>query len=256
MDTVTESAMAIAMAREGGIGIIHKNMSIEQQADEVDRVKRSENGVIVNPFFLSPQHLVADADQLMGKYKISGVPICENGKLVGIITNRDMRFMRRSTVTERIEQIAEFGIGFFIGQAEQLKDALLQGGIGDADGTAGELNAVEHQIIALGADVGLVAFQIRQALLQRCGERVMHCDKLAKLLVVIEEREFDDPEKIVCSLRNQIQPAGKLNAELAELRQNMKAVMCCGFARNTLYGLPFDGFLRNDVLCAARGFCQ
>ena len=94
MDTVTESAMAIAIAREGGIGIIHKNMSIEQQADEVDRVKRSENGVIVNPFFLSPHHLVADADQLMGKYKISGVPICdENGVLVGIITNRDLRFM-------------------------------------------------------------------------------------------------------------------------------------------------------------------
>ena len=94
MDTVTEAAMAIAIAREGGIGIIHKNMSIEQQADEVDKVKRSENGVIVNPFYLTEDHLVADADKLMGKYKISGVPIVDRtGKLVGIITNRDMRFL-------------------------------------------------------------------------------------------------------------------------------------------------------------------
>ena len=92
MDTVTETQMAIAMAREGGIGIIHKNMSIEEQADMVDRVKRSEHGVIVNPFSLSPRHLLKDADALMGKYKISGVPICEGGKLVGIITNRDLRF--------------------------------------------------------------------------------------------------------------------------------------------------------------------
>ncbi len=93
MDTVTEAKMAIAIAREGGIGVIHKNMTIEQQTNEVDRVKRSENGVIVNPFFLSAEHLVSDANELMGKYKISGVPICDNGKLVGIITNRDMRFL-------------------------------------------------------------------------------------------------------------------------------------------------------------------
>ncbi len=93
MDTVTEARMAIAIAREGGIGVIHKNMSIEQQVDEVDKVKRSENGVIVNPFYLSPEHFVFDANDLMGKYKISGVPICEKGKLVGIITNRDLRFM-------------------------------------------------------------------------------------------------------------------------------------------------------------------
>ena len=92
MDTVTESALAIAMAREGGIGIIHKNMTIEAQASEVDKVKRSEHGVIVDPFFLSPQHTLKDADELMGRYKISGVPICENNKLVGIITNRDLRF--------------------------------------------------------------------------------------------------------------------------------------------------------------------
>lgn len=92
MDTVTESKMAIAMARQGGIGIIHKNMSIEQQAEEVDRVKRSENGVITDPFFLSPDNTLADADDLMGKYRISGVPITVNGKLVGIITNRDLKF--------------------------------------------------------------------------------------------------------------------------------------------------------------------
>lgn len=94
MDTVTESDMAIAIAREGGIGVIHKNMTIEEQATEVDKVKRSENGVITNPFYLSPNHTVEDADKLMGKYKISGVPICEaDGTLVGILTNRDLRFM-------------------------------------------------------------------------------------------------------------------------------------------------------------------
>lgn len=93
MDTVTEADMAIAIAREGGIGIIHKNMSIEVQADMVDRVKRSENGVITNPFYLSPDKTVAEADELMAKYKISGVPVCEGKKLVGIITNRDMAFL-------------------------------------------------------------------------------------------------------------------------------------------------------------------
>lgn len=94
MDTVTESNMAIAIAREGGVGIIHKNMTIDAQRAEVDKVKRSENGVIVNPFFLHPDNTVEEADQLMHRYKISGVPICdENGRLVGILTNRDMRFM-------------------------------------------------------------------------------------------------------------------------------------------------------------------
>ena len=92
MDTVTEHRMAIAMARQGGIGIIHKNMTIEQQADEVDKVKRSENGVITDPFFLSPDHTLEDANNLMGKFRISGVPITEKGKLVGIITNRDLKF--------------------------------------------------------------------------------------------------------------------------------------------------------------------
>ncbi|MFF2890796.1 IMP dehydrogenase [Paenibacillus sp. NPDC057967] len=94
MDTVTEAALAIAIAREGGIGIIHKNMSIAQQAEEVDRVKRSESGVITNPFSLTPSHHVYDAEELMGKYRISGVPIVdENKKLVGILTNRDLRFV-------------------------------------------------------------------------------------------------------------------------------------------------------------------
>ncbi|ABR47130.1 inosine-5'-monophosphate dehydrogenase [Alkaliphilus metalliredigens QYMF] len=92
MDTVTEAKMAIAMAREGGIGIIHKNMTIEEQALEVDKVKRSEHGVIVDPFFLSPDHQVEDALELMERYRISGVPIVVEGKLVGIITNRDIRF--------------------------------------------------------------------------------------------------------------------------------------------------------------------
>ncbi|MBE6015940.1 MAG: IMP dehydrogenase [Lachnospiraceae bacterium] len=92
MDTVTEHRMAIAMARQGGIGIIHKNMTIEQQADEVDKVKRSENGVILDPFYLSPEHTLQDADNLMAKFRISGVPITEGKKLVGIITNRDLKF--------------------------------------------------------------------------------------------------------------------------------------------------------------------
>ena len=92
MDTVTEHRMAIAMARQGGIGIIHKNMSIEAQAEEVDKVKRSENGVITDPFYLSPEHTLADADRLIAKFRISGVPITEGKKLVGILTNRDLKF--------------------------------------------------------------------------------------------------------------------------------------------------------------------
>ena len=92
MDTVTESRMAIAMARQGGIGIIHKNMTIDQQAEEVDKVKRSENGVITDPFSLSPEHTLGDAEALMQKFRISGVPITEGKKLVGIITNRDLKF--------------------------------------------------------------------------------------------------------------------------------------------------------------------
>ena len=103
MDTVTESRMAIAMAREGGIGVIHKNMTIEEQADEVDKVKRSENGVIVNPFYLSPDHYVYDADELMAKFRISGVPVVKAGRLVGIITNRDLKFLKDYNM--RIEEV-------------------------------------------------------------------------------------------------------------------------------------------------------
>ena len=102
MDTVTEHRMAIAMARQGGIGIIHKNMSIEAQAEEVDKVKRSENGVITDPFSLTPEHTLADADALMGKFRISGVPITEGKKLVGIITNRDLKF--ETDYTKKIKE--------------------------------------------------------------------------------------------------------------------------------------------------------
>ena len=103
MDTVTESRMAIAIAREGGIGIIHKNMSSEAQAEQVDMVKRSENGVITNPFWLAPGHTLAEANELCAKYKISGVPICDNGKLIGIITNRDMKF--ETDMTKLIDSV-------------------------------------------------------------------------------------------------------------------------------------------------------
>ncbi len=102
MDTVTEHRMAIAMARQGGIGIIHKNMSIEAQAEEVDKVKRSENGVITDPFSLSPEHTLKDADELMAKFRISGVPITEGKKLVGIITNRDLKF--ETDFTKKIKE--------------------------------------------------------------------------------------------------------------------------------------------------------
>ncbi len=102
MDTVTEHRMAIAMARQGGIGIIHKNMSIEAQAEEVDKVKRSENGVITDPFSLSPEHTLKDADDLMAKFRISGVPITEGKKLVGIITNRDLKF--ETDFTKKIKE--------------------------------------------------------------------------------------------------------------------------------------------------------
>lgn len=125
MDTVTESKMAIAMAREGGIGVIHKNMTIAQQAEEVQRVKRSENGVINDPFYLSPDNLVSEADVLMGKYKISGVPICQDGRLVGIITNRDMRFMtdfnvKISTVMTPEDKLITAPVGTTLEQAKAI----------------------------------------------------------------------------------------------------------------------------------------
>lgn len=125
MDTVTEAKFAIAIAREGGIGIIHKNMSIERQATEVDKVKRSENGVIVNPFYLHPDHTLAEADELMGKFKISGVPITdESGKLVGILTNRDLRFekdfSKQISQVMTHENLITAPVGTTLEQAEQI----------------------------------------------------------------------------------------------------------------------------------------
>mgnify|MGYP006278455653 CR=1 FL=1 len=123
MDTVTESKMAIAMAREGGIGVIHKNMSIEAQAEEVDRVKRSESGVIVDPFYLHPENFIYEAEEIMSNYKISGVPIVnENRKLVGIITNRDLRFVddygRKINEVMTSEDLVTAPVGTTLDQAQ------------------------------------------------------------------------------------------------------------------------------------------
>lgn len=124
MDTVTEHRMAIAMARQGGIGIIHKNMTIEAQADEVDKVKRSENGVITDPFYLSPEHTLADANELMSKFRISGVPITENRKLVGIITNRDLKFeedfSRKIKECMTSEGLITAKVGITLGEAKKI----------------------------------------------------------------------------------------------------------------------------------------
>ena len=124
MDTVTEARMAIGVAREGGIGVIHKNMSIERQADEVDKVKRSANGVIVNPLYLSPDNTVQEAEELMGKYRISGVPICEQGVLVGILTNRDLRFLEDYSVPIKTvmtkDNLVTGPVGTTLKQAQQI----------------------------------------------------------------------------------------------------------------------------------------
>ncbi|MFC5402269.1 IMP dehydrogenase [Cohnella soli] len=127
MDTVTESALAIAIAREGGIGIIHKNMSVAQQAEEVDRVKRSESGVITNPFSLTPDHHVYDAEELMGKYRISGVPIVDNdGKLVGILTNRDLRFVHDFSIKIKDVMTSEELVTAPVGTTLQQAEGILQ----------------------------------------------------------------------------------------------------------------------------------
>lgn len=127
MDTVTEAALAIAIAREGGIGIIHKNMSVAQQAEEVDRVKRSESGVITNPFSLTPEHHVYDAEALMGKYRISGVPIVDdNNKLVGIITNRDLRFVHDYSIKIKEVMTKEELVTAPVGTTLQEAEVLLQ----------------------------------------------------------------------------------------------------------------------------------
>jgi IMP dehydrogenase len=127
MDTVTESALAIAIAREGGVGIIHKNMSVAQQAEEVDRVKRSESGVITNPFSLTPEHHVYDAEELMGKYRISGVPIVDdNQKLVGILTNRDLRFVHDYSIKIKDVMTHEELVTAPVGTTLQEAEGLLQ----------------------------------------------------------------------------------------------------------------------------------
>jgi len=127
MDTVTESRLAIAIAREGGIGVIHKNMSIERQAEEVDRVKRSESGVITNPFSLSPDHTVADAEQVMAKYRISGVPIVdEKNRLVGIITNRDLRFVHDYSIPIREVMTKDNLVTAPVGTTLQQAETILQ----------------------------------------------------------------------------------------------------------------------------------
>jgi len=124
MDTVTEARMAIAMAREGGLGVIHKNMPIERQAAEIDKVKRSEHGVIVDPVFLSPEHIIQDALNLMEKYRISGVPITEKGKLVGILTNRDLRFetnfKRKISEAMTTENLITAPVGTTLEQATEI----------------------------------------------------------------------------------------------------------------------------------------
>ena len=126
MDTVTEYRMAIAMARQGGIGIIHKNMSIEQQAEEVDKVKLSENGVITDPFYLSPDHTLREAEELMAKFHISGVPVTENGRLVGIITNRDLKFETnfdkkiRESMTSEADGLVTAREGITLEEAKQI----------------------------------------------------------------------------------------------------------------------------------------
>ncbi|MFC4602053.1 IMP dehydrogenase [Cohnella hongkongensis] len=127
MDTVTESALAIAIAREGGIGIIHKNMSVTQQAEEVDRVKRSESGVITNPFSLTPEHHVYDAEELMGKYRISGVPIVDgDSKLVGILTNRDLRFVHDYSIKIKDVMTREELVTAPVGTTLQQAEGILQ----------------------------------------------------------------------------------------------------------------------------------
>ncbi|MCM3620577.1 IMP dehydrogenase [Sutcliffiella horikoshii] len=129
MDTVTEAEMAIAMARQGGLGIIHKNMSIEQQAEQVDKVKRSERGVITDPFFLTPEHQVFDAEHLMGKYRISGVPIVNNieeQKLVGILTNRDLRFIQDFSIPISDVMTKEDLVTGSVGTTLQEAESILQ----------------------------------------------------------------------------------------------------------------------------------
>ncbi|WP_099158958.1 IMP dehydrogenase [Virgibacillus ndiopensis] len=181
MDTVTEAKMAIAMARQGGFGVIHKNMSIEDQAEQVDRVKRSESGVITNPFFLTPEHQVYDAEHLMGKFRISGVPIVnsiEEQKLVGIITNRDLRFIQDYSILIKdvmtSENLVTAPVGTTLDEAEKIlqqykieklplidEDGMLKGliTIKDIEKVIEFPNAAKdvHGRLLVGAAVGVTA---------------------------------------------------------------------------------------------------
>src|ERR1700692_2463372 len=124
MDTVTESRLAIAMAQQGGLGVVHRNLTIEQQAGEIDKVKRSESGMIVDPVTISPEQPIADALDVMRRYKISGVPVTKNRKLVGILTNRDLRFVSRTDLTidsvMTKENLITVPVGTTVEQAEQI----------------------------------------------------------------------------------------------------------------------------------------
>lgn len=199
MDTVTESAMAIGLARQGGLGVIHKNMSIEAQADEVRKVKRSESGVIIDPFFLTPEHLVLEAEQLMSKYRISGVPVVddmEERRLVGILTNRDMRFISDynvpigSVMTK--EELVTAPVGTSLKEAESIlqKHKIEKLPLVDAEGRLAGLITIkdiekviefphaakdEHGRLLVAAAVGVTSdtFERAQALLDAGADAIV-----------------------------------------------------------------------------------
>ena len=174
MDTVTDARMAIAMAREGGLGVIHKNMTIAEQAGHVDKVKRSEHGVITDPFYLSPDHLVADAQALMARYRISGVPITREGKLVGILTNRDLRFETdesrpiRDVMTS--ERLITAPVGTSLAEAKANLEARGQDGLTPflAAASANRSRSILEALQAAGADTGARDETGADALLLAC----------------------------------------------------------------------------------------
>ena len=162
MDTVTEHRMAIAMARQGGIGIIHKNMSIEEQAEEVDKVKRSENGVITDPFSLSPEHTIQDADDLMAKYRISGVPITEGTKLVGIITNRDLKFETdfskkiKESMTSKEDGLITAKVGITLDEAKAIEQEAYNQLRGEAEIDA--KHQLDKELAEISSTISLIVF--------------------------------------------------------------------------------------------------
>ena len=195
MDTVTEAPMAIAVAREGGIGVIHKNMSIAAQAREVDKVKRSEHGIIIDPIFLHPDNLLADANELMGKYRISGVPITVDGKLVGIITNRDIRF--EEDMSRRIgdimtkENLITAPVGTSLAEAKEIlrKHRIEKLPLVDKEGNLQGLitiKDIEKAIMDSGVGITpenngeIVRLGIPQPTGERRKELVKQCNKIAE----------------------------------------------------------------------------